>query len=196
MRPYNALMKFVLAVLLISSLAGPVFAEPAPSPRAAEALELLKSHDGYQRSLGFLRLEALREPATLEPIRAYTASRDEEVRAYAWRAVAAIQGPSAVPALLEAYRAEKHSRVRRAILLGLEPLQASDPGVLPVFIDAMRHADQQLCMTAVDIVSRIDHPEARAAVWQRAKKEGRRDVRRVLKAAVARLPAQEITARP
>lgn len=188
-RPYNAVMKRPLVALLLVLLAGSAAAETLPSPKAADALELLKSGDAYQRSLGFLRLEALREPATLEPIRAYTASRDEEVRAYAWRAVAAIQGPSAVPALLEAYQAEPHSRVRRAILLGLEPLQASDPAVLPVFIAAMRHADQPLCMTAVDIVSRIHHPDARAAVRERAKKEGRRDVRRVLKAALARLPA-------
>ncbi len=188
LRPYNAPMH--TRVLLIAALfwiAGPAAAAPAPSPKAAEALELLKSHDEYQRSLGFLRLEALREAATLPVIQTYTTHKDEETRAYAWRAVAAIAGAPAVPALLEAYRTEKYAKVRRAILLGLEPLQASSPEVLPVLIAAMRHADQALCMTAVDIVSRIDHPDARAAVLERAKKEGRRDVRRVLKAAAARL---------
>ena len=33
-----------------------------PSARAVEALRLLKSEDAFQRQLGFLRLEALREP--------------------------------------------------------------------------------------------------------------------------------------
>ena len=188
LRPYNAVMKPLLSALLLVLFAGSAAAETLPSPKAADALELLKSGDAYQRSLGFLRLEALREPATLDQVRAYTASNDEETRAFAWRAIAAIQGPAAVPALLEAYRTERHSRVRRAILLGLEPLQASSPELLPLFIAAMRHADQPLCMAAVDIVSRINHPDAQAAVRERAKKEGRRDVRRVLKAAVARLP--------
>jgi len=158
-----------------------------PTPKAAEALKLLGSNDAYERQLGFLRLEALREPATLEAISRYLNSKDPELRAYSLRAVAAIQGPASVPLLLERLKAEKHTRVRRAALLALEPFIATDPRILPVCIAALRDPLTEIRMAAVDIVSRVDDPRAKDAIRERHRKEGRRDVRRVLKMAMRRI---------
>lgn len=159
----------------------------APSPRAVEAIQLLDSRDPYQRELGFLRLEALREPATVEVVRPYLTNRDPERRASGARALAAIQGAEAAPALLRQLESEKHPRVRRALLLGLEPFASADPAVLPALIESLRDVDTQVRMTAVDIVSRIDDPRAREAILTRYKREGRRDVRRVLEQAMKRI---------
>ena len=109
------------------------------------------------------------------------------MRAYAFRALAAIEGAQAVPLLLEALRTDKQPRVRRAALLGLEPLQQSDPNILPAFIKALRDKDTEVRMAAVDIVSRVDDPRAREAILLRNKRERRRDVRRVLSMAMRRL---------
>ena len=158
-----------------------------PSPKAVEALQLIESKDPYQQQLGFLRLEALREASTAPLIRKYVTHRDPEMRAYAFRALAAIEGVQAVPLLLETLRIEKQPRVRRAILLGLEPLQQGDPQILPVFIKALRDKDTEVRMAAVDIVSRVDDPRAREAILLRNKRERRRDVRRVLSMAMRRL---------
>ncbi len=180
-----------LALALLSGARGAVAEEPVPAgdptPKAVEALRLLTSEDAYQRQVGFLRLEALREPATIDDIRPYADSRDPEMRSYALRALAAIQGPQAIPLLLDRLRAEKHARVRRAALLGLEPLYSADPSLLPVFISALRDRSTEVRMAAVDVVSRIDHPDARAAILVRKKRERRRDVRRVLELAMRRL---------
>ncbi len=160
---------------------------PAPSPRAVEAMRLLDSPDPYQRELGFLRLEALRGPATVATIKKYVASNDPETRAYSLRAVAAIESVQAIPLLLETLKTEKHPRVRRAALLGLEPLQANDPALLPAFIKALRDRSPEVRITAVDLVSRIDEPRAREAILTRNRRERDDDVRRALGLAMRRL---------
>lgn len=162
-------------------------AQTGPSPKAQSALQLLKSEDPYQQQLGFLRLEALREASTVPMLQEYTAHRDPELRSYSLRAIAAIQGAGAVPQLLEALRTDRHPRVRRAALLGLEPLQASDPAVLPAMLRALQDRDTSVRITAVDIVSRVDDARAAGAIRERNKRERRRDVRRVLSAAMKRL---------
>jgi ribosome-associated translation inhibitor RaiA len=162
----------------------------APSAAAAEALQLLESDEAYEQQRGFLRLEALREPATLPAVRRYLDHRDPETRAYAVRAVAAIEGVAAVPELLERLGRERTPRVRRAILLGLEPFHAAHEGILPACIAALRDRATEVRITAVDIVSRVDDPRARAALRQRQRHEWRRDVRRVLTEAMKRVPAE------
>ena len=164
----------------------PQLASP-PSQKAIDAMRLLESDDAYQRELGFLRLEALREPSTVETIAKYLTSRNLETRAYSVRAVAAIQGAAAVPTLLRALASDKDSSVRRAALLGLEPLQQTDAAILPAFIKALRDPRTDVRITAVDIVSRIDSPLAREAIRTRNKRERRHDVRRVLGMAMKRL---------
>lgn len=164
-------------------------AASGPSPAASEALQLLESEDSYEQQKGFLRLEALREAATLPALRGYLDHRDQDTRAYALRAVVAIEGAPAVPMLLERLGRERSARVRRAILLGLEPFHALHPGILPACISALRDRATEVRIAAVDIVSRIDDPRARAALRQRDRHEWRRDVRRVLADAMKRLPA-------
>ena len=181
-------MSVGLLVAMAQALAEDQPQPPAPpSPKAVEAMRLLDSDDAYQRQLGFLRLEALRELSTVETIAKYLTSRNSETRAYSLRAVAAIQGAAAVPTLLRTLKTEKDSRVRRAALLGLEPLQQSDPAILPAFIKALRDPKTDVRITAVDIVSRIDSPLAREAIRSRNKREHRRDVQRVLAMAMKRL---------
>jgi len=158
-----------------------------PSPKAVEALRQLKSTDPFERQKAFLRLEALRELSTAEPIRSYLHHKDQEMRAYTVRALAAIEGPQSVPTLLETLKVEKSAKVRRAALLGLEPLQQSSAEILPVVLKALRDKDTEVRMTAVDIVSRIDDPRAREAILMRAKRERRPDVRRVLTMALKRI---------
>ena len=180
---------WVAAAWLLMTLpaAGAEPVSTTPSPKAVEALRLVESKDPYQQQLGFLRLEALREPATVPMIRAYLTHREPQMRAYVVRALAAIEGVAAVPTLLDALRTDKQALVRRAALLGLEPLQATDPNILPAFIKALRDKDTEVRMSAVDVVSRIDDPRAREAILLRNKREHRRDVRRVLNLAMRRL---------
>lgn len=158
-----------------------------PADRLAQALGQVESSDPYQRQLGFLRLEALRDPSSIEAITRYVDSRDPDMRAYSLRALAAIEGPKAVPMLLERLKSEKHPRVRRTLLLGLEPLQPADPAILPALLGALLDRDTEVRMTAVDIVSRIDDPRAKHAILERNRREGRRDVRRVLGLAMKRI---------
>ena len=160
---------------------------PAFSGKAAAAIQQLESDDAYQRQLGFLRLEALRETATLDVIRQYLESPDEEIRAYSLRAVAAIEGVASVPLLLETLKTDKHPRVRRAALLGVEPFGASDPDVLPACLVALRDREAEVRITAVDIVSRMDDPRARDAIHARFKREHDPNVRHALKLARRRL---------
>ena len=162
----------------------------APSPRALEALQLLKSDDPYQRQLGFLRLEALREISTVDTIISYVDSGDPNMRAYSLRAVAAIEGAPAVPLLLQKLRTDGSPLVRRATLLGLEPLQPADATVLPALLKALRDRSAEVRMAAVDIVSRIDDARAREAVLARYRREDHKDVRRVLQMAIKRIQAQ------
>ena len=158
-----------------------------PSPQAVEAIRLLEAADPYQRELGFLRLEALREPATVSAIQHYVSSRDPETRAHSLRALAAIQGPESIPLLTEELSRDKHPQVRRAALLGMEPFVGTHPELVPVFIASLRDGSTEIRMAAVDIVSRIDDPRAREAILMRNRRERRKDVRRVLKLAMRRL---------
>ena len=174
-------------LLMAPPVRGEEPASTAPSPQAVAAFQLVESKDPYQQQLGFLRLEALREIGTAPLIRRYLTHREPEMRAYALRALAAIEGAAAVPTLLAALQTDKQPLVRRAALLGLEPLQPTDPNILPAFIRALRDRKTDVRMTAVDVVSRIDAPKAREAILLRNKRERRRDVRRVLSLAMKRL---------
>ena len=136
-------MRMMLWVLGLSMAVGAAPAWGADqgaslSAKAVEAIKRLESDDAYQRQTGFLELEALRELATLDTVRTYLDSRDADMRAYSLRALAAIEGLASVPVLLERLTADRHPRVRRAALLGLEPFQAADPAVLPACIAALR----------------------------------------------------------
>lgn len=159
----------------------------ALSDEAQAALRLIDTGDAYERQVGFLRIEALREPASVEPLRRYVNHRDEVRRAYALRALAAIQAGDAVPLLLDKLAHDTHGQVRRAAVLGLEPLVEASPDVLPALIGALRDPRTDVRMAAVDAVSRIDRPQAREAILVRRKRESRRDVKRVLRAAVKRM---------
>lgn len=181
-----------LALWVASFAAAPfVFAAEAqaitPAARVAEALQLLKSEDPYKQELGFLRLEALRDRSTLPEIRPYLDNHDPDLRAYSLRAVAAIDGLNAVSLLLERLKTEKHPRVRRAAVLGLEPFAKDDPRILPALIGALRDHSTEVRIAAVDVVSRIHDPKAKEAILLRNKWEWRADVKRVLKVAVKRI---------
>ncbi|MBI3021958.1 MAG: HEAT repeat domain-containing protein [Candidatus Omnitrophica bacterium] len=158
-----------------------------PSPQAAEAVRLVESEDPYERQMGFLRLEALRELSTVEILQKYVADRDQDMRAYSLRALAAIQGPVAAPLLLQALRKDRAPRVRWAAILALEPFQQADPQILPAFIKALRDSSTEVRISAIDVVSRIDDPRAREAIRIRDKRERQPDVRRVLAPAMRRL---------
>ena len=180
----------VLGLVLLAGAAHVLADEPSgvgPSPHAVEAIQWLSSTDPYQRQMAFLHLEALREPATIETVTTYLDNPDPQMRAYSVRALAAIQGVPAAPRLLEVLKHDRHPDVRRAVLLGLEPLQAGDPAILPAFLTALTDRDTEVRMTAVDIVSRINEPRAREAFLLRNKREHNRNVRRVLALAMKRL---------
>ena len=161
-----------------------------PQERVAESLRLIESGDPYERQLGFLRLEALRDPSTAEAIRKHLDSKDPDLRAYTLRALAAIEGPAAIPQLLQSLRADRDPVVRRAALLGLEPLRPHDPSLLQAFIAALRDRKPEVRMAAVDVVSRIDDSAARDAIRRLNKREYSRNVRRALALAMKRLGAQ------
>ncbi len=185
----RALAGWAAIVLCAAPAASGRAEEPSaapPSAAAQAALRLLEDKDPYQRQLGFLRLEALREASTAPVIRGYLTSRDPETRAFSLRAVAAIEGKGAIPLLVQVLQADKHPRVRRGALLGLEPLQPRHPELVPLFMKALRDRSPEVRMTAVDIVSRIETPEAKDAIRKRVRREGDRDVRRVLDLAVKR----------
>ena len=166
--------------------------EPLGAPlsaKAREAITLLDAQDPYQRQLGFLRLEALRDPSTVETILRYVHNQDEDTRAASLRALSAIEGVVASPILLEALKRDRSARVRRAALLGLEPLILDDPFILPACLKALRDPESDVRITAADVVSRVNDPQARQALLLRAKRERNQDVRRVIEAALKRLPS-------
>ena len=181
------LVTMMMWTMAADSLGGEQPSTETLSATAQEASQLLSSSDPYQRQLGFLRLEALRDPCAVPIIQPYTDSRDPDLRAYSLRALAAIQSAQAIPLLLEKLRTDKQPRVRRAALLGLEPIAKGHPEVLEAFIKALRDRKTEVRMAAVDIVSRIDEPRAREAILTRHRRERRRDVRRVLDLAMKRL---------
>ena len=157
------------------------------SPQAVDALRLVESKDPYQQQLGFLRLEALREPATVEVIRPYLKHRNENLRAWSARALAAIQGVQAIPTLLDLLAHDRQPVVRRSALLGLEPLRDLDPTMVSAFFAALRDPNPEVRMAAVDVVSRLDSGRAKEAILLRRKRESNRDVRRVITLAMQRM---------
>lgn len=161
---------------------GEGWAQEQPAALSAEAQELIKgldSEDSYLRQKAFIRLEALREPATAAVVRRYLGSRDVNTRAFSVRALAAIEGVAAIPTLMERAKRDK-PRVRVTALLALEPLAAQEPALVPFFIEKLRDRNAEVRMAAVDIVSRLDDPRAREALNVRWRRERHRDVRRVL----------------
>ena len=160
----------------------------AASPEAEPYLKQLDAKGAFVRQEAFLHLEALRDPATASVVRQYLTSKNAETRAFAVRAVAAIEGAKAVPTLL-ARLARERPTVRLAIVLALEPLQKQDPSVAPALIAELRDRAPDVRMAAVDAVSRIKQPQAREAILTRWKRERNRDVRRVLELAMKRIGA-------
>jgi len=157
------------------------------SPEAQDAVPRLDAQDSYTRQHAFLQLEALREPATAPLIRERLSSRDARTRAFSARALAAIQGVTAVPDLLARLKQDRSPEVRVAALLALEPFQDQHPDILPAFLGSLRDRRREVRIAAVDIVSRIDQPEAREAIRTRWRRERDRDVLRVLELAMKRL---------
>lgn len=157
------------------------------SSEAQNAIRLLKAADLYDRQMGFLLLESLRDPATLPTIRPYLNDRNSDLRAFAVRAVAAIDGVKAVPELVERLKTDKSPTVRIALILGLETLQ--DPAVLPALILRLRDRHPEVRMAALDAVSRFKDPQASKAILTRKRRERNRDVQRVLEDAVRRVQA-------
>lgn len=199
--PRQVLLPYVFGVLALCCLA-PVFvvhaeepAIPSPSPSPAaeaplsadaqNAIRLLSANELYDRHMGFLQLEALREPAALPVIRPYLNDRNAEIRSYAVRALAAIAGVKAVPELLERLKTDKSPTVRIAVILGVETLP--DPAVLPALIQRMRDRNPEVRMALLDAVSRFKDPRAREAILLRQHRERNRDVQRVLQDAVQRV---------
>ena len=162
-------------------------AAPKLSPQAQEAVALLDSDDAYERKMGFLRLEALREPGTADIIRRYLDHKSSDMRADSLRALAAIEGPNAIPEIRQRLERDKRARVRWSALLALEPFAKSHPELLPIFIGAMDDYRTEVRMAAIDIVSRIKDPAAREAIQLHYRKELHPDVRRVLKMALERM---------
>ncbi len=159
--------------------------------RVQEAARGLRSEDEFLRQKAFLQLEALRDPAAIPFIRPYADSKDPDTRAWSLRALVAIQGMDAAPLLSERLKTDKQPAVRRAVILGLEPLLAKDPSLVPLMIDSLDDRSPEVRIAALDVVSRIDQPDARNAVRARAKKEGNRDVRKVLVTALDRILSAE-----
>ncbi len=185
-----------LAVLAVLPRAAadetPTDATAAPvDSRVQEAARGLQSEDEFLRQKAFLQLEALRDPAAVPFIRPYADSKDADTRAWSLRALVAIQGVDAVPLLIERLKSDQQPAVRRAVILGLEPLLAKDPSLVPLMIDRLDDRSPEVRIAAIDVVSRIDHPDARNAVRARVKREGNRDVRKVLTAAMDRIQSAE-----
>jgi HEAT repeat protein len=107
------------------------------------------------------------------------------MRSFSLRALAAIEGPAAVPLLLERLHADRHARVRVAAVLALEPL--ADPQIPDALIGRLRDRDPEVRMAAADAVSRLDSEQARQAIRARHRRERHRDVRRVLQQAMKRI---------
>ena len=178
-------LRLALTLAVLAAIAGPSWAaDTAPSPEARRLISLLDDQDLYVQQEAFMQLEMLREAATAPAIRAHLDSRSEETRAFSVRALAAVEGVRAVPTLVERLKKERDPQVRVSTLLALEPLQ--DPAVLPALIDRLRDRQRNVRMAAVDAVSRVKDPLAKAALQKRWVRERDRDVRRVLEKALAR----------
>lgn len=175
-----------LTAMLVS--AGSVQAEELTIASDAQAIVAqLDVQDPYLRQKAFMQLEALRDPSTVPVVQAHLKSRNSATRAFSARALAAIDGVHAIPLLLERLHRDKSPRVRLAAVLALEPLD--DPRVMPALIGKLRDHHPDVRMAVADAVSRINHPDARAAILLRARRERNRDVQRVLQDAVQRMNA-------
>lgn len=159
------------------------------SAEAQEAMKLVGAKDSYLRQKGFLQLEMLREPATAAVVRRYLQSRDPQTRAFGARALAAIEGSTAVPVLMERLSREKSPRVRVAAILALEPLK--DPSATTALMARLRDRSPEVRMAAADVVSRLNDSDARDAVRLRWRRERNRDVRRVLENAMKRMDSPQ-----
>jgi len=144
------------------------------------AKNLITSEDPYQQKLGFLRLEALRDPNTVGFIEALTLSEDAHMRAMSLRALFAVQGKSVVPRLVEVAQNDPDSVVRREVLLALEPMLEEMPAVLDVAIQALKDQRTRVRVTAVDMLSRMDDPKAKQALLKSSKQYQPPAVRMVL----------------
>jgi len=175
----------VAALLAVGPLGRSAVAQADPSPEAREAAALLDATDAFTRQLGFMRLEALREPETGPLVRRHLDSLDPAMRALSLRALAAIEGQAAVPTLLDRLAHDRHARVRLAALLALEPL--TDPAIEAALINRLRDRDPEVRIAAIDAVSRLESRAAHDALRQRLRRERHRDVRRVLDQAMDRI---------
>ena len=185
MRMRNVTGRLIATLALLATTSAVAEEHPSPSPEAQALIKELNTKDPYSRQAAFLRLEALREPATSQAIRSYLTSKDADTRAYSARALAAIDGATAIPLLLDRVQHDRSPQVRAAALLALEPIQ--DATAIPVLIAALRDRDPDVRMAAVDIVSRIPIPQAREAILAMRRREHNRDVHRVLDDAVKRI---------
>ena len=182
--------RWIACIALLVGMSATPAAADSPSgvsADAAEAIRMIESDDTYQHQLGFMRLEALREPATVPFVRAYLRHEKPELRAASIRALAAIEGLPSIPDVIKALTADRDADVRRAALLGIEPFEPADPRVLPAMLTALRDRDPDVRITAVDAVSRVEHGPAREAILDRNRREGNRNVRRALTLAMKRL---------
>lgn len=159
----------------------------AISPDAQRLIEQIDTGDSDLRRRAFLQLEALREPATASGIRRYLADRRVELRILSVRALAAIEGARSVPTLLERLQQDRSPAVRLQSMLAIEPFVGQDASALPLLLKALRDRQPDVRITAIDVVSRIEKPEAKEALKLRWKRERHRDVRRVLEAAMKRI---------
>ena len=184
-----------VAVLWCCAAGAAVWAEDVAAPPIPPELQPLVAHlddkNVYERQKAFLRLEATREPSLIPAFRAHLASRDWHTRAFAVRALAAVEGAPAIPVLLEKAAHDRQSDVRLAALLGLEPLRDRDPAIEATFRKALRDRTPEVRMAAADIVSRSPSEDAKAAIRKRWKREWNRDVRRVLADAMKRIGERE-----
>ena len=98
-----------------------------------------------------------------------------------------IEGVKAVPELLERVQRDRSPAVRLHAILALEPFVAQEASTVPVLIKALRDRQPDVRIAAIDVVSRIDHSEARDALKVRWERERHRDVRRVLESAMQRI---------
>ena len=185
MRAETCLQCLGLCVVLLT--AAPMGWTETMSQEAHEVIQRLDDRDLYLRQQAFLRLEALREPATGAVVRQHLSSRNIRTRSFSARALAAIEGSTAAPVLIERLKRDRSPVVRTAVLLALEPLKHQHPDIIPAFIESLRDRHKDVRIAAVDVVSRIDRPEAREAVKRRWRRERNRDVRRVLETAMERL---------
>lgn len=181
----------VLVLCLLSAWLSPSGEAQEPpeaiSPDAQRLIEQIDTGDSALRRRAFLQLEALREPATASGIRRYLADRRVELRILSVRALAAIEGARSVPTLLERLQQDRSPAVRLQSMLAIEPFVGQDASALPLLLKALRDRQPDVRITAIDVVSRIEKPEAKEALTLRWKRERHRDVRRVLEAAMKRI---------